>query len=353
MYNTNISDSILSWYYEHKRILPWRETDDPYKIWLSEVMLQQTQVKTVIPYYNQWIDRLPNIECVALSNLSNLLKLWEGLGYYSRCRNFYKACKIVCNNYHGKIPDNISLFKLLPGVGEYISGAVMSIAYKLPYPAIDGNLTRIMIRYLGIKNYTKHNQLRVKKELSKFVDSLQPGDINQALMDIGSSICKPNITYCALCPLHKSCRGYLSGKPLYYSIKKNKKVLPLKNIIAGFIIENDKIFIVKRLEEGLLGGLWELPMITVNNINDKFIYQKFLKDKYHIDININKKVGNILHSFTHYKMSIDLYKCTLSSKNYNSKVVLDNKWIDISKINQYAFHKANHKLFDLLSINNV
>ena len=153
MYNTNNIDSILKWYAIHKRSLPWRATNNPYKIWLSEIMLQQTQVNIVIPYYKKWINKYPTIQSVANANLDSLLKLWEGMGYYSRCRNFYNAANIIINDYNGKIPDDKKIFQLLPGVGEYISGAVLSIAFNKQYPAMDGNQKRVISRLMGLKKY--------------------------------------------------------------------------------------------------------------------------------------------------------------------------------------------------------
>ena len=191
MYNTNINNLLLLWYDEHKRNLPWRDIKDPYKIWLSEVMLQQTQVNTVIPYYKKWIKNYPTIASVAESNIDNLLKLWEGLGYYSRCRNFFKACQIIISDYNGIIPSDFIKLNSLPGVGPYIAAALMSIAFNKSQPAVDGNINRIMFRYLGLKNQTNFNKQRINSKLNTFIN-LRPGDIIQSLMDIGSSICKPN-----------------------------------------------------------------------------------------------------------------------------------------------------------------
>ena len=344
---------MLHWYHKNKRNLPWRDIHDPYRIWLSEVMLQQTQVNTVIPYYNKWIAKYPTLSSVAESQIDDLLKLWEGLGYYSRCRNFFKACQIIMNEYEGNIPSNIIEFKSLPGVGPYIAGAVMSIAFNIPKPAIDGNINRIMFRYLGLKNQTKHNKTRVHSILSTFI-SLHPGDIIQALMDIGSSICKPNSVSCNQCPLSISCKGFLNGSPLLYPNYKNKKSLPVKNIIAGLVQHNGKMFITKRKDDGALGGLWELPMILVKDYNDHSLFKKFLKDKYNLNLKINNKIGNIIHSFSHYKMNIEIFNCEIiNTRIQKSSINNISKWISRKEIVNYAFHKANHKLFDLLEKNNV
>ncbi len=353
MYNTDINSLLLRWYNKNKRSLPWRDIHDPYKIWLSEVMLQQTQVNTVIPYYNKWIVKYPTLSSVAKTQIDDLLKLWEGLGYYSRCRNFFQACQIIMNEYGGIIPSTFTEFKSLPGVGPYIAGAVMSIAFNIPKPAIDGNINRIMFRYLGLKNQTKHNKTRVHSILSTFI-SLHPGDIIQALMDIGSSICKPNSVSCNQCPLSISCKGFLNGSPLLYPNYKNKKSLPVKNIIAGLVQHNGKMFITKRKDDGALGGLWELPMILVKDYNDHSLFKKFLKDKYNLNLKINNKIGNIIHSFSHYKMNIEIFNCEIiNTRIQKSSINNISKWISRKEIVNYAFHKANHKLFDLLEKNNV
>ena len=352
MYNTDINSALFHWYHKNKRNLPWRDIHDPYRIWLSEVMLQQTQVNTVIPYYNKWIAKYPTLSSVAESQIDDLLKLWEGLGYYSRCRNFFKACQIIMNEYEGNIPSNIIEFKSLPGVGPYIAGAVMSIAFNNPQPAIDGNINRIMFRYLGLKNQTKYNKIRVYSKLSTFI-SINPGDIIQALMDIGSSICKPNSASCDQCPLSISCKGFLNGSPLLYPINKNKKSLPVKNIIAGLVQHNDKIFITKRKDDGALGGLWELPMILVKDYNDHPLFKRFLKDKYNLNLKINNKIGKIMHSFSHYKMNIQIFNCEIINTKIEKSSNNNSKWISRKDIVNYAFHKANHKLFDLLEKNNV
>ena len=173
-------------------------------------------------------------------------------------------------------------------------------------------------------------------------------------MDIGSSICKTSSVNCEKCPLSDSCKAFSNGFPLLYPIQKNKKPLPLKNIIAGLVQKNDKMLIVKRQEDYALGGLWELPMIIVSNNNDHSLFKTFLKNKYNLNLKINNKIGNIIHSFSHYKMNISFFNCeTLSTKiNYSSNNNI-SKWINRKEINNYAFHKANHKLFDLLEKNNV
>ena len=349
MYNT--SNNISKWYSLNKRDLPWRESRDPYKIWLSEVMLQQTQVETVIPYYERWLNKYPTVNSVASEKIDKLLKIWEGLGYYSRCRNFYNAAKEVITKHNGIIPNKIEVFRSLPGVGEYISGAVMSMAFNQSHIAMDGNHRRVISRVLGIKKLSNYNQKRIKSILKELIGVDRPGDVNQALMDIGSSICKSRETLCLDCPLQSLCKAFLLGNPLAYPQKINKKKIPTKQLVAALIKNKDSILISKRPNKGLLGGLWELPNVVIENIDspgNDLIGQ--IEKQYGYDITVNRPLGKISHSFTHYKMNITLYQCNTKNDMVSEPGV---KWVRYSDLNQFAFSKANHKLFRLIEKKDV
>jgi len=346
LYNTN--SILLQWYDSNKRTLPWRENSNPYEIWISEVMLQQTQVKTVIPYYTRWIKKFPTIRSVARTDLNILLKLWEGLGYYSRCRNFYKASQIVEEKYNGNIPDSYSLFRKLPGVGDYIAAAVMSIAFNKNYPAVDVNLKRVISRYLGIKKLSKRNLVRIDNQLKKMIMNGRPGDINQSLMDIGSLICKPKEALCTKCPLIDNCKGYFSGNPIMYPDRNRRQSIPTKEFIAAFITYNNQILINQRKKDGLLGGLWELPITEISNNRPKIDdMQNYVNDKYGFSVNVINQFDNVRHAYSHYKLLVTLFVCEII--NIDPK---GGHWINIDEIDQYAFSKINHKLFDIIGIKN-
>lgn len=351
MYNTNIYSNIINWYDANKRDLPWRESNDPYKIWLSEVMLQQTQVNTVIPYYKIWIERYPNLKSVAATELDNLLKLWEGLGYYSRCRNFHTATQTVMRDYDGVIPIDKLSFQSLSGVGEYIAGAVMSIAFDQPFCAIDGNHRRVLYRYLGLKKKTKRNDTRINSLLTGLVNINRPGDINQAIMDIGSSICKPKVANCHQCPLQFSCKAMLTENPLGYPESMGKKIIPSKEMAAVLIEENDNIYISKRSGNGLLGGLWELPHVQLEmDGNDEIEIEKKVHEIYGHQIKVTKNLGRVSHAFTHLKMNITLFECEIGKKAQQNPM---GRWVSYSELDNYAFSKGNHKLFGLIKKENV
>jgi len=351
LYNTNkfhFSKSLLHWYDSNKRDLPWRKTNDLYKIWLSEVMLQQTRVDTVVPYYLQWVEKYKSTRSVAKADDQKLLKLWEGLGYYSRCRNFHKACIIIANDYDGEIPSDYLKFRALPGVGDYIAAAVFSIGLKQTYPAIDGNVKRVMARVLRIKNITKRNKKRIRNTLIKWMDPERPGDINQALMDLANRICRVDHAHCSICPIDEICMAEKMSIPESYPAKVKKKVIPHKEIVAGIIWQGEKFLITKRSENALLGGLWELPGGEIeSNETPIGALRRQIKEECDIDINIGKKVGYVKHAYSHFKITQTLFQCQTqeSVKSMNKEY----RWITPIEVNNYPFPKSNHKLFNILN----
>jgi len=344
LYYTNIYLSVLNWYDKNKRDLPWRKFKDPYKIWLSEVMLQQTQVKTVIPYYERWLNEFGSIQNVANAELDSLLKLWEGLGYYSRCRNFHRASRIITKKYDGKIPETYDDFIALPGVGKYIASAVLSIAHDIKIPAIDVNLKRVYARILKIKQYTKYNLVRIEKLGHELVQCGRPGDFNQAIMDIGSKLCRPFNPLCNVCPIRKHCKAYITGNPEEYPLAIKNKKNPTKKMTSVLVMIKDKFLIQKRDDSGLLGGLWELPTVEHTSSNQDEI-NTLIHNNYSKKIKVLNKLGSAKHSYSHFKVDVDFYFCTAQEKVKTKK---ESKWIKINEFDKYAFSKINHKLIKMV-----
>ena len=343
-----IKNQLLHWYNNNKRALPFRKTNDPYKIWVSEVMLQQTQIKTVIPFYNRWVKEYPTLKSAANANLDKLLKLWEGLGYYSRCRNFHKALKIVEQKYKGEIPNSLDEFLSLPGVGEYTAGAVLSIGYQKCISAIDGNVTRVMARILGIKNLTIKNKRRIKRNVQKLIPKTDPGNFNQGLMELGALICTPTKPKCEICPVSNFCKAYKYNEPALYPLKKKKKANPHYTVVAGIIWRDDKFFIQKRDENAMLGGLWEFPGGKVENgesLEDAL--SREIKEECNFIPVIKNKAGFVKHSYSHFSISFHCFHCSENGNGFNQ----GNRgaWITIKEIESYTFPKANHKIFSLIN----
>ena len=345
--NKMFSEKILKWYIENKRELPWRKTKNIYHIWISEIMLQQTQVNTVIPYYNNWIKKFKNIHSVAKSSEDIILKYWEGLGYYARARNFHKASKIILN-------DNINLNKItykkfndLPGVGDYTSAAVFSIVKKKCLPAIDTNVKRVISRYLALNNQ-KDNK-KINNFLIKNISNLNPGDFNQAIMEIGALLCKPKNPNCLKCPINNNCIAYLKNKVMDYSIKNKILKRPNYKIVVGVIWKNNKIFIAKRKSIGLLGGLWEFPggKKEKNENNHECLIREILEEL-NIEIKVLSFIKKIKHTYSHFSIDLNAYHCIYVKGNPKPKTSSEIKLISLNELSKFPFPKANHKIFPFI-----
>ncbi|MCP3953979.1 MAG: A/G-specific adenine glycosylase, partial [Desulfobacterales bacterium] len=258
---SRIRRNLISWYRRHQRRMPWRDTRDPYRIWLSEVMLQQTQVKTVIPYYHRFLRRFPTIQDLARGDLQDVLKLWEGLGYYARARNFHRAAGVVTDTFGGRVPDHWAEFIKLPGVGEYTASAVQSLAFGRPHAVVDGNVKRVLARLFAIKDPVNRpaTYKMLKQIATQLMDRAQPGTFNQAIMELGALVCKPASPACDRCPIKTDCACLKSDSVGDFPKKEKRKPVPTVPMVAGVIRKNGKFLITRRKPEGLLGGLWEFP----------------------------------------------------------------------------------------------
>ena len=343
----SITLPLLQWYYIQSKPYPWRASTDPYKIWLSEVMLQQTRVQTIPTYYEKWILSLPSIASVASASLNDVLKLWEGLGYYNRAKNFYKSCQIIINQYNGIIPINSKEFQKLPGVGPYIAAAVMSIAFKINIPAIDVNAIRVVSRLFMIKTKQNVSSSKIKEILYNLIDKNNPGDFNQAIMDLGREVCTALAPKCPACPISRACLSHVNSCVDKYPIKVKKSIQPKYRVAVGLIWKDKKLLIAKRPSYKLLGDLWEFPG---GKIKEKESPEECLvreaNEELDIIIKIDSFIKTISHSYSHFSIIMDAFHCTFVSgvsKNIQCK---DHKWILPSEIKNFPFPSASHKLFD-------
>ncbi len=252
---------LLAWYQDHQRDLPWRQTRDPYRIWISEVMLQQTQVATVIPYYHRFLRRFPDLPTLARADMQEILKLWEGLGYYRRAHNLHQAARMLMDDSNGRIPHRRRPFLALPGVGNYIANAVMSIAFDLPCAVVDGNVKRVLARLGGMAEAVNHPPAHRTYQLAadRLLDDRCPGRFNQALMELGALVCTPRTPNCKACPWQAYCfaRKHDATGDLPQRIRKAPK--KEHAMVAGVLCHRHRLLIVQRPPEGLLAGLWEFP----------------------------------------------------------------------------------------------
>ena len=253
--------ALLRWYRRARRDLPWRHTSDPYRVWISEAMLQQTRVETVIPYYHRFLDRFPDVAALAGAELDDVLGAWQGLGYYSRARNLKRAAEHVVECCGGELPDTADALRELPGVGRYTAGAVASIAFDRPEPIVDGNVARVLSRFHGLTEDPKSRagQKRLWEEAERLVRGRSPGDLNQALMELGATVCTPRSPECPRCPVRADCVALRGGDPEALPAGGKRPKVRDITAVAALVERRGRVLAVRRPETGLLGGLWDLP----------------------------------------------------------------------------------------------
>ena len=321
---------------------------DPYRIWLAETMLQQTQVATVIPYYQRWLGKFPTLKSVAKAHIDELLKYWEGLGYYRRCHYFHKAAKEVLTKHKGAIPRQLNMFRSLPGVGDYTASAVLSIAFNLPLVTMDGNVRRVGARLLRRRNLTPFNRRVIKHKLQRWLDQKRPGDFNQALMDLGNLVCRPNQAHCHTCPLTKYCQAYQTGRPENYPHVVRRKPIPHYQVVAGIIWHGNRFLIQRRPESGLLGGLWEFPggKVQAGETSQAALLRE-IREECQAEVEVMGEIGSARHTYTHFSITFTLFHCRFQDADGVPNGAT-RRWITPTEVPNYAFPKVNHKLFSLL-----
>ena len=351
--------TLLAWYDNEKRDLPWRRTKNPYFIWVSEIMLQQTQVITVIPYYERFLDWFPTIETLANAPEEKLLKAWEGLGYYSRVRNMQVAAQQVVSDYQGKFPNTHENISKLKGIGPYTAGAISSIAFDLPEPAVDGNVMRVMARLFEI-NYDigdPKNRKIFQALMEQLIDLDRPGDFNQALMDLGTDIESAKNYRPEESPVRAFSAAYLHGTYDRYPIKEPKKK-PRQMQIHAFVIRNSQgAYLLEKNTKGrLLGGFWSFPIIETNFISQQLnlfenkntiletLSQKaFFKEHYNLNpIWSDKTFPQIKHTFSHQKWTIELLEGVVEATEFKNTKNLH--WVKLDDFTDYPFATPQKKM---------
>lgn len=364
----NFQEDILAWYDRHKRDLPWRQTKDPYKIWVSEIMLQQTQVATVIPYYERFISRLPDVEALAEVPEDELLKLWEGLGYYSRARNMQAAARQIMEEWEGVFPNNRKDLEKLKGIGPYTAGAVASIAFGEQTPAVDGNVMRVFSRLFEIDADISKAKTKTLFErlLSEIVPADRPGDFNQAIMDLGATKSMPKVYDPVDNPLPNYDASYQAGTWQDYPVKKGRVKQKLETYYA-FLIKNDagEFLLEKRPSTGLLADFWTFPLVDVLTFSkkeekilfpsskqapelsgtDQFLVQEHVEEEYRVTAQIDPQaIGTVNHVFSHRKWVIYPF---LMDVEKMEKLEGNFEWAAYEDFSSYAFPVPQQKMVQL------
>lgn len=352
MDSSAFQEKLLAWYDQNKRKLPWRDCGDPYKIWLSEIMLQQTRVDQATPYFNRFVERFPTVHDLADADQQDVLKVWEGLGYYSRARHLHDAAQLVVEKFDGKVPDNWDDITELKGVGPYTASAILSIAYNKNHAVVDGNVIRVLSRYLGIDDDVRSTKTKnaIQEAADDLLSEKRPGDFNQAVMELGATVCTPSNPDCEECPLQNSCIAYKTLRTDEIPYKSAAKKRPHHQIGVGIVMNDDEeVLIALRPEDAMLGGLWEFP--GGKQEEDEEIEQtviRELNEELGIEVSITKPFMKLDHAYSHFTITLHAYLCSLKEGTPKPKSSQKVRWIAIEKLEDYPFPKANRRLTEKL-----
>lgn len=345
-------ETLLNWYRTEKRDLPWRRTRDIYRIWVSEVMLQQTQVAAATPYYLRFIAQFPTVNALAEAEEERVLKLWEGMGYYNRCRNLHRAAKIVVEQCGGMVPTEPTEFRKLPGAGPYITAAVMSIGAHHPLPAVDGNVMRVFARFSGLEEDVSKSATKafITTQLQAVIPAERPGDFNQAMMELGALVCTPQQPRCPSCPLKKDCIALRTGDTRRLPIKAPRKKVPEFAVSVAVIKRGNKFFIQKRPAEGHLGGMWELPGgKSEADESPRMTVRRECREELGVELTVLEELARIQHGYSHFKIRMTVFVCDAGTQAVHPLNGQDHRWITVEDIPRFPFPAANHKFFPELT----
>lgn len=344
-----VRQKLLEWFRAHRRPMPWRDAPNPYSVWLSEVMLQQTQVATVIPYFERFVARFPTIESLASAPLEEVLCYWEGLGYYARARHLHETAKRIVQA-GGTFPHQVEKLRELPGIGAYTAGAIASIAFQQAVPVVDGNVTRVLARLLlltgNLKRGAGHKTLwQVAQTL---VDPVHPGDFNQALMELGSTVCTPMRPACEKCPLNTLCEAFLRGQPT--ALPEPIPAKPMHKVVdvSVIVLQGDSVLLAKRPDFGLWAGLWEFPRATQQKRESiEAIAQRAL-ETVGVHAELKMLLGKVRHAVTYSRIDLYGYLCEYIAVVSHSQSYVQREWVALDQLEAYPLSAPQRKLAKLL-----
>jgi A/G-specific adenine glycosylase len=351
--SAELAQSLLNWYKENARSLPWRDHPDPYAIWVSEIMLQQTRVETVIPYFERWMEHFPDIASLAAAPLQDVLMQWEGLGYYSRARNLHQAAGVAAAEYEAELPKNLDLLRRLPGIGRYTAAAIASMAFGLDAAALDGNIRRVLARVFDVTETARSTA--GEKRLWALAEANLPagkaGDYNQALMDLGSLVCTPKSPNCRVCPLAGLCLARQRGVQEERPVTAPRSELPHYTVAAAVIQRDGTVLIAQRPPEGLLGGLWEFPGGKLQE--DESLAQALQREiceELQAEIIVGEAFGVYKHAFTHFRITLHAFRCTLMGSEPYPVEASAIRWVRPEELPGYPMGKVDRQIATRLSV---
>ena len=340
-----IRRALLRWFDQRRRDLPWRQDRDPYRVWLSEIMLQQTQVATVIPFYRRFMAAFPNVGHLSNASLEQVLKLWSGLGYYRRARHLHAAAGMIVREFDGQFPRDLDRARKLPGVGRYTAGAVLSIAYNLPLVALDGNVARVVARLDARKGNIADTVLRraIERRLNRVLARRRPGDFNQALMELGQTVCLPRSPRCAECPIGRWCRAHQLGRPEGFPSPRPRRTPEQHHLAAALVARNGnltgRVLMVRGLDDGLMEDLWNFPSAFGASRAEALRRLHSKLDDFAPGARLGPEMARVRHNITYRNIDVTLYRAEAVVKARN-----DLRWLGVSQFDRAAVSELARKI---------
>jgi len=348
---TSFASRILKWYARNARILPWRTRVDAYRTLVSEVMLQQTRVETVIPYFERWMDRFPTIRHLSAASETTVLRLWEGLGYYSRARNLHRSARFIVRDLQGRIPSDQHGLRQLPGIGAYSAAAIASIAFGHDEAALDGNVRRILARVFHVRAPTtsRVGERRLARLAAEHLPKGRAGEFNQALMDLGTKVCLPRQPRCDICPVEDLCKARRRGEQLRFPIRKRRRPVPHLIVGAVVLIRGETVLIARRESKGLLGGLWEFPKATLGRSTRQLHGMQrrlgtAIEGAYGLRIGLPEPLTVVQHTYSHFRVTVHAFRCGTRSAARRDAFT----WVSIVKLGSYPMGRVDRRIAEHL-----
>ena len=348
--------SLPAWFDGARRPMPWREPGadghrDPYRVWLSEVMLQQTRVETATPYFQRFVARFPTVEALAAADQDEVLKLWEGLGYYSRARNLHRAAQSVVRDHGGTVPRDPAEFRALPGVGPYTAAAVLSLSFGEPLAVLDGNVIRVLARVFAVDADSRSGRVRsaLQDLATALLDRQRPGRWNESVMELGATVCTPRSPACPRCPLNGVCQAHALGEPEAFPVVSRRKPVPHHTIAVGLVMDGDRVLIQRRPEDAMLGGLWEFPggkqepdePLEVTCIRE-------IREELGLEVTVEAPVAVVEHAYSHFRITMHAFRCRYQGGEPATETGQPWAWVPVTALDDYAFPRANRRVIEAL-----
>jgi len=343
---------LLAWYDHNARQLPWRLDITPYRTWVSEIMLQQTRVETVIPYFERFLRRFPDLPALAQASQADVLHAWEGLGYYSRARNLHKCARLLCQQYACALPADLEALRKLPGIGRYTAGAIASIAFGIPTPALDANIRRVLARLLEIRELpgSPPGEKKLWEAAEHLLSRERPGDHNQALMELGALVCKPKAPDCPRCPLKGECLAYARGSQEGLPARKVSPAVPHYIVTAAVLRSGSRVLIARRPQDGLLGGLWEFPGGKLEDTDPDLpaCLRREILEELGVEISVGEPLGVYRHAYTHFRITLHAFACgLLAGQNVPESETV--RWVRPEELAGFAMGKVDRLIANRLA----